>query len=299
MGDLTADILKELGKYILTGITPDQKLYHYTNAENLISMVGSNELRVTNAKFMNDTLEADFADGILREVLKGVDLRPYSLEFFTDDIMGRRQALRDKTYILSLSKSDDSLHLWNSYGKNDGYNVGFRYQDLAATMMRDVRPFHGGQFHPSFRIFGNVIYDRDAQAELIRFGARKYIELSNVAIDDYKRSGGVGGAKTFGRLFQIFIALTCLFKQAEHRVEDEFRVVVICPQDTNIASYRVRDGIIVPYLTMKPRTGLLPIESVRIGPKIDDEVAELGVRHLCGQNYPQVDISRSRIKLRF
>ena len=299
MDNIPKQILHELSSMVMKGIRPKQMLYHYTNAANLISIIKTNELWATNAQFVSDTRETSYADEILDEVLETVDLGKYNQFGFHEEVLKRRELIRNRTFVLSFSTVPDSLHLWNNYGKNEGYNLGFRFLELAKHLKYAIKPAMDGVTSDILCLFGNVLYTREQQKALIHFGVQKYIELTAQVLNQKEFPSTPNIFQEFDQLWNVFISLTYLFKQEEHAVENEMRAIIIPKQESGLADYRTINGIIIPFIRLQPVQGLLPIQSVGIGPKIDDTVAELGVRHLLQPRYPNVEIQHSNIKLRY
>ena len=94
-------------------------IYHYTSSEGLRGIVESNEIWLTNTKFVNDTTECEALwkiDGLMDRVKNQ----------YLKEMLPRKDE-GDNTYIVSFSKDGNSLEQWRAYGN---YCIGFEVKNL-------------------------------------------------------------------------------------------------------------------------------------------------------------------------
>ena len=141
------------------------------------------------------------------------------------------------------------------------------------------------------------MYKPEDQKRFVDYCARKYVEMLSMPVSS------VGTTDEFiresRRVWGFMIGHSYLLKQFEHSIEDEFRIILFFQDEEDVASYRTQNGIVVPYVKMSQIDGLLPLSEVTIGPKIDDSIAEAGLRHLLREKYEKLKVRKSRIQLRF
>ena len=90
------------------------------------------------------------------------------------------------------------------------------------------------------------------------------------------------------------------FKSECFKHEEEVRVVLIVPKESDCfkVQYQISNGYIKPFIECS-----FPIEivkSIMIGPLIEDEIAEAGLRTFLDRNmFNSVNIEKSKIPIRF
>lgn len=266
---------------------PPSQLYHYTTASGMLGMLHSGELWATNISYLNDYSEVQYGYEVLREA--ATELEPDSesplsflTELFRDPIDLSKPP---EVYVSCFCEQPDVLSQWRGYGDETGYCVGMHVDVGKNALLKPPDDYES--------MFGKVIYDRTVQLSR----AKKALQLLGQPVtsaekgDDSSEDEEVGLA---GALFAILygaIALEMLtsmvlfFKDPGFREEREWRVVT---QRSMLASilnflnlngrsphkFRVSKWGIVPYMTLTPVNGKLPVESLLHGPTAHAHLAE-------------------------
>ncbi|BBH24142.1 hypothetical protein Back11_54870 [Paenibacillus baekrokdamisoli] len=150
-------------------------LYHYTSASGLLGIISNECLWVSKSNYLNDISETKYINELIVDAGRELNLssnvmymimseKAYIEYGSNGDVNGQNY------YILSLTVNPDSLTLWSNYSSYYGYNIGFEGGALREILEKSP-----------MNVDGRVIYDRDAQIELIR----KEIEKYRVEIDDF------------------------------------------------------------------------------------------------------------------
>lgn len=300
MTELDQEIVQRIQEMITEGLHDETEIYHYTTAEGICSILSTGELWLTNSQFMNDMTEIETTDRLIREVLLTIEVAPYTVEYFLRSIEDERKQLHDQTFVLSLSKNPDSLHLWNNYGKNEGYQIGFKFVELARFFQElPAVSVNGVTLSSPFSATpGNVIYDDERKRELLRYPILKYVELTRETEKETNPDRKLALRNSLRWIWRALIKTTYLFKQDGHGTEEEVRIVVMLADDSP-RSFRTRNGVVVPYVKLESPKRILPIGSIKVGPKIDDAIAILGLTQLLKNDYRTIVPTVSKYKLRF
>ena len=129
--------------------TEPEVIYHYSQTNNLKSILDSNLFWVSNITKLNDYSEYDYGLSLAKKLIQE---KNYDSDFtnLLLKVIDSYKYLSNDLFVLSLSRNGDSLPLWQLYSDRDfeGYNLGF--------------------YHHSFdfgdcRCHGNIIYSSDEQ----------------------------------------------------------------------------------------------------------------------------------------
>ena len=248
------------------------EVYHYTSTDAFNSILFSNPKYVTlhasRYDCLNDTSEGEVAkeayakvcDTLLNEgkindeqyhFFKSIEIDEY--EIFTENIGDTIEAHVQKfdTFVCSFSKDNDSLSMWNYYGKNGGYNVGFHLCELDehCNGLLNTNVEKKEKTCDVVKQVCPVVYEEKEQTEII------YKNLSRI-IDRYgkeKLSGISGYISMWLRDWSI------LFKKECFKHENEIRIIVKVPRinsDQKIhpslkIKYKHKGAYTVPYVELK------------------------------------------------
>ncbi len=117
-------------------MTTPALLFHYTSAEGLHSILTNRKLRLTNARYLNDSQEILQGLEIVRQVLAELQREcPHSAGDYRDltDVL---QPHRCNTYVACFSEDEDELSQWRAYADDGrGYAIGF-----CSTRLANFRP---------------------------------------------------------------------------------------------------------------------------------------------------------------
>jgi len=234
-------------------------LFHYTDAAAVLSIIGNRKLWLTDIRFMNDSDEAlDGARYVVREIqdLIGAgdvvtDQALFHLQDFTVDSVNGWLA-EQHAFIGSFSTVGDHLVQWRSYGS---YAIEFH-----ETLKADLAPVQA------------CVYDIETKIQLAKdlvAEARKSITEELMKYDD------MDGYEIAKALWNLGDAVN-LFKHPSFIEENEMRICRLETAHSKLIKYRVRSGIVVPYLEVdiEPRH----IKSIHVGPMKNQHLAVASMR---------------------
>lgn len=288
-------------------------LYHYTNIESLKSIIMGGRFRASNAMFLNDKLEVVH----LRKLVRGISaevsnsLSRADQASFTNFVEGlfdhTIRILAKDIFILSFSSKFDSLPLWNNFGKNDGYCLGFdfdkfidKFRNGNHIKLLNTASSIGKELDTSV-FFNNVEYIDSLKIKRLR----EYVELLFKIKDISNKASQEEESKELINIISLQILLIGYFsKENCFSDEHEFRVIIyIKDSPRDIIKYRIYNGIIIPFIEIELKdktTELLPIKEIVIGPKINIDIAKEGIDYFLKKvSYKKIKILNSKIPLRY
>lgn len=280
-----------------------ETLYHYTTADGLLGIVSSNLLRASNALYMNDASELQYARTLIQEViaekLAAGGALP-GLEFLN-------RCARDNFSILSFlqphvacfCESGDLLSQWRGYAdRGGGYAIGFEALSLARPSDYLLNPTEADLLQ--------VEYDNAVQKST----AEERVESVRNALDECVKEEPTAEGDLIPAacmFFRDYVAnLVFSYKHSAFREEREWRMVCLRQRD-NIESFKLRpgNGFLVPYtdldlrMRVGPNTGRLPISHIVIGPSLHPELAAKAVELLLRKyQFRHVEVRGSEVPLR-
>lgn len=214
--------------------------YHYTSSSSLLSILKEQNIRFTDARFMNDKLELlYFIDSLVeflkknkgyhectktfeKLVLNGQSIEKYkkidvsALRFYSDIDIFKDKKIRQ--FIFCLSESDDSLNMWNYYSHSSnyqGYNIGVNIKKFLKTLNRRSVL----SIDPYFIYYGKVIYTEQEQKQEIR-------DFCNF-LEDNKLSSRQ--RKLY--LWEYITTYGLFYKNKAFKNEEEYRIVISVSED--------------------------------------------------------------------
>lgn len=97
----------------------ESHLFHFTNIEALTNIIKTNTLWATHCQYLNDLMELKDFERLLNDLLKveSEKFQQYINVFFETIYIALFEKLREKTYIISFTKNNDSIPMWRDYGK--------------------------------------------------------------------------------------------------------------------------------------------------------------------------------------
>ena len=129
-------------------IKKPENLYHYTSFENFTNIINSNELWMTDIRFLNDSSELNYAIESYKEYIEKINKNPRRIinkfKYYNSDfnkstldellsillnLIETVQNLHSYSFVFSLSEEGDLLSQWQGYtafGK--GISIGFNYE---------------------------------------------------------------------------------------------------------------------------------------------------------------------------
>ncbi|SRR5258708_3275247 len=297
---ISSDMLNEW--FALHDLLPET-LYHYTTAEGLLGIFNSNRLWATQADYLNDSSELNYARDRIRILLANQTTKwsdPAITELLT--IAQRVIGSGPRTFhVACFCENGDLLSQWRGYGNDGGYAIGFSVRELGYKM-NPTPPY----------ALRKVIYDQSRQDELISTLIEKTLEtFRNLTFgcppDDVIRIRALVLS-----MFEDFVdQYTICFKDPLFQEEHEWRIVEspwVFDSDGYVSRLRFRriPGGFAPYveLDLSPSAGAshgkIPISSITHGPTLSPPLAKASPQQLLRKyDYPFARVQGSRIPLRF
>lgn len=275
---------------------PRETLYHYTSLSGLIGIVGSQELRASDIRYMNDSTELRHTLELLnkqvtRRILSGVD-SPGLLNAFLD-WLSRRISRGPMLFGASFRANGNLLSQWRGYSVHGkGVSIGFD----PVTISQQARK-------QGFSV-GRCIYDTDAQSSLIEQVIDAVDELSERWDDDAGKHIRQADA-VFGNIEEDLLRLAAVLKHPAFEEEQEWRIVSPVVRDVSLDSIQFREGVsmLVPYfaflLNDAEQEGIA-LNHIYIGPSANAELSMNSVRLYMEQknSQPRDGISYCQIPFR-
>lgn len=229
-----------------------QIVYHYTDLNALISILGKNciTLRATNCLYLNDSNE--IIEGI--ESIKRVENTNISDSAFRS------------YYLTSFSQQPDCLSMWGMYAANgSGCAIGFDLDIISRSFDGFIRCTYGKEdIDNELRNFLN----------LLRNGVCTFFPANGGSATFKKNSG----KDLEGMITNQYIA-TCLgSKNENYRFEDEIRCFIGNHYNKNEVHFKVKNGMVIPFLNIEiPKDAL---KSIVIGPTNKSELTIQSITHM-------------------
>lgn len=251
------------------------EIFHYTALKNIEPILLNSQnkivLRASQFDCLNDISEGTIVeqcyyevcnnlknDGRISEKLYNLlsSIKPSPNETFIISQDGKLKKHRGEytTYILSFSKNNDILPMWNYYSKGDmfeGINLGVNTEKILSNFPQS---FADGKAHVSVN---SVVYLPEEQKQIIKEFLLNIIKNYDEQFNDSVRA-------------IVSMKLTSwkmLFKKEYFSHEQEVRIIVNIAnkyKDVLPVKYRTNSGYIIPYIELKISKDTL--KSVTLGP---------------------------------
>lgn len=290
--DLTA--LSNLLRYLNSPhqyFVQSYEIHHYTDLPALRSIVGSQDLWLTDSRFSNDTEEMAHGFGVVQEVIARRHRRARSAKTkgFLAQLQKRLEASRERgVYVSCFCMADDLLGQWRSYGAN-GTGVSIKlttshFQSLAGPDLAS------GDF--GLMYLWKVFYRPNEQDNIVNDC------LENVLHGPEPAGGRLQLADDALRFF------IPIFKNHDFLGEEEVRLVFAPSESCPVQpEFRMSRGMLVPYFSLRALASAagreewrLPIESVRVGPSFNRDINRRSVELLLqtgGYGTVKVEVSKT------
>lgn len=278
-------------------------IYHYTKPEKLLNILSGENIRFSNALYLNDKEEIAYSYRLIVKLIDKTEglnpdlfikIKKHFSNKYKHIVDGDNDFVNKLEYFTtSFSTESDNLTLWNNYakGKNyTGYNIGFNKQKLIKEMSEnDYLP-----------IYGSVIYDKQKQIKIIHAIFKKWNSLFEKELKCQKSNE----VKLFDILFELIDILSIVsifFKNPQFKNEHEYRIVIVNvfgAENSKATSIVEKNGLFVPYLEYKFSKD--SVVSVNIGPTFDENIFYTSTnRMLLNFGYCDKQVNRSKIPLRY
>ncbi|MBQ9765180.1 MAG: DUF2971 domain-containing protein [Lachnospiraceae bacterium] len=284
-----------------------RKLYHYTKAPALQSILEVNRLWATKHDFLNDRTEFEYAYKIfVTKILSQIEdneLRIRLEEELDSEIQAELSGVSEDGvlsgyYVASFSKNSDNLALWSEFAGGTGYSIGFDYDVLKKS------------FAINYCWEGEVVYDERVQLKRLsdtwdillndRCGCslNEFLRIKNDDLNDELVRGIVADMAV------MCIAYGMFCKKSEFAMEEEYRFVFFATHaesDTKEYAplkFRNKRDILIPYIEVN--SGIYEaLDSITVGPKNNIDIAKNGLELYCLSKGLNVKIDKSKILLRY
>ena len=233
-------------------------IYHYTDLNAAISIAKKGEVWLTDYRFLNDKEEFITGYEVLLEALDEYqDSEKKYPHGFTEDITRAlefirgesfQQLERNNIFVASFSHVPDLLGQWRNYGKYclELDSDFFRSEDV------EVLDCHYLHHHGDALGYANALINTQILPNLL---------------DVWRKDKCL-----------ISVELSCLldiyalsFKHQAFNDESEVRFVFGCPSDDKRISFRARDDILIPYISVSFDRQLL--KCITVGPLNNQSLA--------------------------
>lgn len=260
-------------------LSKQMTIFHYTSGHGLFGILNSGELHCSNINFLNDPTESLYFTEILKNVLMNSENVKEIYSTLYNDSYQEAIAKPDSSFVVSFSKNEDSLTLWNHYSKGNGYNLGIDVDSIINNNIGD---------NISIKKI-ELTYDKNFQAEKLF----NFIEEHKGALEQYLALSAKLGNES-NEYEQVFLdsqmtgiiedfneglyKLSCGFKHTAYEQEQEVRLLISTryPFEPK-TKYKISErGVFIEYFPLKiclesnlvsvmvhPLHGMLHMEGIR------------------------------------
>jgi hypothetical protein len=275
-------------------------LFHYTDANGLLGIIGNQTLRASNAAFVNDRQELRHGSALAREYL--LEQRQNSDEAelrFMDSVLETFDPFENlvQAYIVCFCEEPDLLSQWRAYGRRGAFVIGLQSRGLYTAGHVVGRP--------PFDLLP-VTYDPKQQRRYVQEAIDAPLAVRRDIVGRFGPSDDVDDECRKGIAERLYFYIPT-FKHSGFSEEKEWRLVHVrakLPDDTGL-SFAVRGGWVVPYVDLDATAPVgtyapgMPLVQILCGPTPEPEVAKAATRLLADSNgFENVEVATSEIPLR-
>jgi hypothetical protein len=276
-------------------VDKDERVWHYTTGDTLISILESGTLFATQVACLNDSTEVLYGSKLLREAF--LALPPETATSEEERKLLERFKVDDSSpsepsnwFVTCFSKEKDDLSQWRAYGGGEnGYAISF----LA------------GAFFNRGSLVARVNYERDKHLEGAKEVAVKTLEFFKEGLDARSPEERDAWENEFLVEWDIWInKLAPMVKDPAFHSENEYRIIhqytvselskLRFKQKHSLMSIHLPLVFPPPYIATQ--SSLLPILEVMVGPSRHKEQSRVSVLNLLRQKgYHNVPVTLSEI----
>ncbi len=240
----------------LTKRKVNRTLYHYTSQEGFLGILNTNEIWATNAQYLNDTKEMNYAISLVNDrIYKNNSIEKHKLN-------GLKEAINDlpgvNICVCSFTEKGDLLSQWRGYGSNgSGMSLGF-----SGSYLNNLSKNNGFLISP-------CIYKKVEQNIVIDEIIYSWINNNLFALDDNDLK--------MWEFIEYFSIKSLFLKDISFSEEREWRIVSpFIRIDHDRYDFRVGKYTLIPYYKIpiskiKERGGLIDIY---VGPSSEQKMSE-------------------------
>lgn len=281
--DKTSDIAFKAESDFLAYLSP-KTIYHYSNTDALYNIFKSNEIWLTDSRYLNDRSETINARKIIAETIEeeSANIGPVlksslKLALLESDNNKRKPGM----FLASFSKSRDLLSQWKGYAPSrSGVCIGFDPHRITANKYRRKNKAY---------LF-DVLYSHASKRKLISH----FLNTMETFIESHRIT--IRQAETISHSIRGFFE-TCsvCFKDPSWTEEQEVRLVIL-PGEDLIVDYKMRSGYIIPFArnTFKPNIAIKSITHIDESDSVHISNEEFLRSHNCSAK-----VKKSEIEMQF
>lgn len=268
-----AAAFKALVDYLFFATLDDRPkgfLYHYTSFEAFESIVRSNELRLSDYRYLNDTSDCTHAFEFLSAGLASTSIHG-ALRTIVDETVAESQRQRPQYFVLCFSMRVDDVEQWH------------KYADHAAGMTLALQPAGFLELyaqHLRAASLGGVIYDDAVKRDSIALTLQLLDQLIRRDLSDHTF---IADAYQYIVRSILLLGLLPKFKHSAYANETETRLVFDIARCERLHTgpitpkIFVRNGQEIPYITTTDlgSRGPLPLVGAATGPRSNIDLWEV------------------------
>jgi len=258
-------------------------LYHYTTIESFFNILNSNEIWLSRYDFLNDPLEFNYAESIVKNTIKNRNTFFKTIDW--EELINYIRKSIEDSFIFSLSKKQDNLYLWSHYSKFKGLCIHLSVLEHLplnefCAKQKDVNGYEILQ--------GSAIYNKEKQIEIVE---KIFDDYESVF---YKRGNIQSEARRIALINMLTFCFSA-FKQEGLINEEEYRFVFKMNKKNNL-KFRYDNNLIVPYIKIPLR--IFKINGITLSPKLIDNRTIKSIDTFLKYKGINCDINESKIILR-
>jgi hypothetical protein len=290
--------------------TPD-RLYHYTSADGLIGILGSQSIWMTDLRYMNDMSELQYARDLIAQRVANQPEKELSAaqREFLHKISGNFIPIGTELAVFSafFCEEGNLLSQWRAYrGAGGGYAIGFDFFHMLRLLDRPC-------------VLRRVVYDIEQQVKFIDDTIGVFLTTVEAMATGEKEADLPETLSFAHRAFSSVAAeMLFSFKHPDFREEREWRLVTFLQSNPRydrgapLPKTRSYEGNIIPYYAVSFAAAIqaskddtmgigFPINELMIGPTINVTLNHDSVKTMLLSLNPDVDhqIRHSEIPLRW
>lgn len=264
-------------------------LWHYTDAQGLLSIVESGVLWATNTRYLNDATELLHGLDVARERLLAyagkAGLKAGTVQFVRGvgdpdqaDVTGFLRRHLD-VYVTCFCEDGDLLSQWRAYAGRDsagGYALGVGTRPPLQGWVQEAGKGHRYRLR-------RVLYNQDEQEAAVDSLLSHLVPILDAAPEESDRWDAVASSLAEGL---VDFAVCC--KHPAFAEEREWRIVYDRSSDQTPLDLHHRSGrgLLVPYVELELPApvgllaGHLPLKAINCGPGPEPALKQEGVRRL-------------------
>lgn len=268
---------------------------HYTNLQGLVGIVESNELWLSDHRFVNDELEYEYGKQLAVSVISEIANSGGDSEFsgFIQRLLESIQKRSSQgVYIGSMSFSPDKLDQWKGYGNSS--------ESICIKFAGEFDLWNAGNSHPTHIRQQRVIYDECEQRSLIK----AIILIFKEQFGEFRQFS----CPFLNDLTWLIESQFIQFKHPAYASEDELRLTIANLNhvlDSKKPKHRIARGMVIPYISTKyiskdadPSLKRLPIKEIIVSPTSRADLLESVRVFVANVGYTDVQVVESGIKFR-